>query len=651
MIIESDSDTEEEFYGKYKVDENVKKMVAQFKKNGISILDQLSEEQLSTILRETTKAYFNEQPIVTDNQYDIIKEYVEQKYPTNQVVAQVGAPITRNKVTLPYLMASMDKIKPDTNALTAWVSKYKGPYVLSCKLDGVSGLYTTEGPAPKLYTRGDGTIGQDISHLIPYLRLPKRKDVVIRGEFIIPKAVFDAKYKDKFANGRNMVAGIINHKSINAEVLKDLHFVAYELIKPIQKPSGQLSLLSKLDIEVVLWRAENMLSNELLSSLLVDWRENYAYEIDGVIVTNDLIYDRKPGNPDHAFAFKMVLSDQVAEAKVIDVIWTPSKDGYLKPRVQIEPISLGGVRIEYATGFNGAFINDNKVGVGALIELIRSGDVIPHIRKVSVPAEEAKMPAVPYKWNDTHVDIMLENLDTDETVREKVITGFFRGIGVEGLSSGNIARIVEAGFDSVPKILTMTVADFLKVEGFKEKTATKLYNGIRTSLDEASLVTIMSATNLFGRGFSEKRLELIMESYPDVLLSNDSPSQKVAKVTAIKGMATKTAEAFVERIPSFIKFMQECGLTNKLYKKDASIDIDTSHPLFGKSIVMTGFRDPAIQDALKKLGAKLGTSVSKQTFVVLVKHMDLAEDTGKALDAKKLGIPIMTPEEFVKKYL
>ena len=648
IIIQNDidSDSEDEFYSKYKVDENVKKMVLQFKKNGISVLEQFNEEQLSSILRESTKAYFNEQPILTDNQYDIIKEYIEEKYPTNQVVTQVGAPVTRNKVALPYLMASMDKIKPDTNALATWTARFKGPYVLSCKLDGVSGLYTTEGATPKLYTRGDGKVGQDISHLIPYLRLPTKKDLVIRGEFIIPKAVFDTKYKGKFANGRNMVAGVINHKTINIEVVQDLHFLAYELIKPIKKPSMQLSLLSKLDIEVVLWKSESGLSNELLSKTLVDWRENYVYEIDGVIVTDDNVYERKSGNPEHAFAFKMVLSDQIAEAKVVDVIWTPSKDGYLKPRVQIEPINLGGVRIEYATGFNGSFINDNKVGIGALIELIRSGDVIPHIRKVIVPAEEAKMPLVPYKWNDTHVDIMLEDLDSDETVREKVITGFFRGIGVEGLSSGNIARIVEAGFDSVPKILNMKIADFLKVEGFKEKTATKLYNGIREKLDSASLVQIMSASNLFGRGFSEKRLELIMDSYPDVLLSNESVTKKVAKVAAIKGMATKTAEAFVERIPNFIQFIQECGLENKLsYTKK---DLDTSHPLFGKTIVMTGFRDQDIQDIIKNVGAKLGTSVSKQTFLVLVKHLD--DDTGKTLEAKKLGIPIMTPEEFRNKF-
>jgi NAD-dependent DNA ligase len=590
---------------------------------------------------------------MTDNEYDILEDYIKEKYPSNQDTRKIGAPVEKNKVTLPYHMASMDKIKPDTNALTNWMKKYTGPYVLSCKLDGVSGLYTTEGKTPKLYTRGDGTVGQDISHLIPYLRLPKTKGVVIRGEFIIPKVIFETKYKTKFANPRNLVAGIINHKTVS-ETARDIHFVSYEVIKPVLKPSEQMDFLGTLDIERVLSKNEtkSTLTNELLSDTLIEWRESYTYEIDGVIVIDDKIYPRKPGNPEYAFAFKMVLSDQIAEAKVVDIIWTPSKDGYLKPRVQIEPINLGGVRIEYATGFNGAFINDNKVGIGAIIELIRSGDVIPHIRKVTVPAEESKMPSVPFKWNDTHVDVLLEDIQSDETVKEKVITGFFRGIGVEGLSSGNISRIVQTGFDSVPKIIKMSIPDFLTVEGFKEKMASKLYNGIKDKLTNASLVTIMSASNLFGRGFSEKKLELIMESYPDVLLSKESNTEKVRKIAAIKGMAQKTAEAFVERIPNFIEFIQEAKLNNKLSQLATQIQkqqIDETHPLFGKTIVMTGFRDTDIQEALKNVGAKLGSSVSKNTFVVLVK--DLSEDTGKAADARRLGVPLMTPEVFKEKYL
>ena len=645
LIIESDSEDEPE---NIVIHEPTRELIETFKTGGISFLQTLNENQLTSMLNLANVLYRNSQPIMTDNQFDILQDFITDKYPANKDARQIGAPVERNKATLPYFMGSMDKIKPDTAALTNWCAKYKGPYVLSCKLDGVSGLYTTDGATPKLYTRGDGKVGQDISHLIPHLRLPKTKGIVIRGEFIIPKQIFETKYKATFANPRNMVSGIVNHKTITASVA-DLHFVAYEVIKPDRKPSEQFAFLSTLDVEVVLHKFETTLTNDLLSQTLVDWRQNYSYEIDGVIVVDDAKYDRKIGNPDYAFAFKMVLSDQIAEAKVVDVIWTPSKDGYLKPRVQIEPINLGGVKIEYATGFNGAFIHDNKVGIGSIIELIRSGDVIPHIRKVTVQAEKGKMPTVPFKWNDTHVDIMLENIDSDETVREKNIAGFFKGIQVDGLGAGNIARIIQAGYDTVPKIIKMTEANLLGVEGFQKKTAAKLYNGIKEKIAAAPLITIMSASNVFGRGFSEKRLELIMEAHPDILISEDTPAQKVAKISAIKGMATKSAEAFVERIPHFLEFIVAAGIDSKLAVSNKKKTVDESHPLFGKSIVMTGFRDSELQEKLKNVGAKLGSSVSKNTFAVLVKDID--EDTGKAADARKLGIPLMTPEGFTAKYL
>jgi NAD-dependent DNA ligase len=428
--------------------------------------------------------------------------------------------------------------------------------------------------------------------------------------------------------------------------------VAYEVIKPVMKPSDQMGFIGRLNVDCVLYRSVPTISNNFLSELLVEWREKYEYEIDGIIVVNDKIHERNMGgNPEYAFAFKMVLSDQIAEAKVVDVIWTPSKDGYLKPRVRIEPIQLGGVQIEYATGFNAAFIKDNNIGIGSIIEIIRSGDVIPHIKKVTMGSEQPKMPSVPFKWNDTHVDIMLENIDTDETVREKVVAGFFRGIEVEGLSSGNIARIISAGFDTVPKILDMSIDDFLTVEGFKIKTATKLFEGIREKLNSASIVTLMAASNIFGRGFSSTKIELIMNEYPDILVSQESVSEKVKKVTGIKGMALKSAEAFVSNIGNFIAFIQECGLEDKLVVNksvNSAVMPSANNPLFGKTIVMTGFRNKDIEQKLKEMGAKLGSSVSKNTFLVLVKNLD--EDTGKAMDAKNLGIQLMTPEDFIAMY-
>jgi NAD-dependent DNA ligase len=627
-----------------------------FKTNGVSSLEPLTEDALGSMIKAANDNYYNLEPgqttILTDNEYDVLKEFIERKFPNNTAIQEIGAPIEKNKVVLPYNMPSMDKIKPDTGVLESWSKKYTGPYILSCKLDGVSGMYSTEASSEKLYTRGNGKVGQDVTHLIKFLKLPKIKDIVVRGEFIMPKKVFLDKYQTKFANPRNLVAGIVNSISTD-EKTKDLHFVAYEVIKPVLNPSEQMTFLKKSGFEVVQNAEESALTNKKLSDILVDWRSNYEYEIDGVIVTNDALYPRITGNPDHAFAFKMVLSDQMAEVKVVDVIWNASKDGYLKPRVQLEPVRLSGVTIEFATGFNAAFIENNMIGVGAIVKLIRSGDVIPYIKEVIVPATIAKMPTVAYKWNETHVDIILENLEDNSSVLEKNITGFFRGIEVDGLSVGNVSKLVKAGFDSIPKIIAMSKDDFLTVDGFKEKTAAKLHKGIKDRLTAVSIGIIMSASNLFGRGFSDKKIDLVLaEVGMGILTSTESVADKKKRIAAIKGMAVKTADLFVESIPRFLTFLDECGLRGKLIpsgsaKKDEEKQ-DESHPLYKKSIVMTGSRDKILEKRLVELGAIMGSSVSKNTFAVITD--DLESDSSKVQNAKKLGIPLFTIQSFKDNY-
>ena len=126
-------------------------------------------------------------------------------------------------------------------------------------------------------------------------------------------------------------------------------------------------------------------------------------------VNDDKIHPRRNKNPDHAFAFKMFLGDQIAEVKVLDVIYTASKDGYLKPVVRVEPVNIRGVTIEFVTAHNAKFIQDNNIGVGAIIQLIRSGDVIPKIQAVIQQADEPMMPSGEWKWNETKVDALLES--------------------------------------------------------------------------------------------------------------------------------------------------------------------------------------------------------------------------------------------------
>ena len=614
-----------------------------FANKGISVLDSLSEKELGDMIKAANTAFHEKgKPLISDNAYDIMREYVEKKYPDNVALKDVGAPIVKNKAKLPYEMWSMDKIKPDSGVLESWKTKYSGPYVISCKLDGVSGLYTTENGESKLYTRGDGKVGQDISHMIPFLQLPDVKGVVMRGEFIIKKSVFESKYKSSFANPRNLVAGIVNQKTKDANKYGDIKFVAYELIKHPDytheqlKPSVQMNLLEQMNVEAVQNRVLSFseLTNTNLSDILVNWRGNYGYEIDGIIVCNDAVYERTSGNPKHAFAFKMVLSDQVAEAHVVDVLWSASKDGYLKPRVQVEPVVLGGVTITYATGFNAAFIEKNRIGVGAVIMLVRSGDVIPYIKSVTVAAEKAKMPEMEYVYNDTGVDIMLKDKGSSSVVLEKTITLFFKGIEVDGMGPGNVKKLIDAGYNSICKIVHITKEQLLGVEGFKDKTAEKLHSGIQVAIENASLVTLAAVSNTMGRGFSEKKIQVILDAYPQIF--KDSSVQNVGTLSKIKGIEQKTAQVFVENIPKFIEFLRECNLLDKLEQRAVKIK---THPLSGKTIVMTGFRDKDLEKKFKEIGVKLGSSVSKNTDILLVKSME--HSSSKIDEAKKLGIEII----------
>ena len=162
----------------------------------------------------------------------------------------------------------------------------------------------------------------------------------------------------------------------------------------------------------------------------------------------------------------------------------------------------------------------------------------------------------------------------------------------------------------------------------------------------------MSASNLFGRGFSDKKIDLILaEVGMGVLTSTESVVDKKKRIAAIKGMAVKTADLFVESIPRFLAFLDECGLRGKLIKNGSIKKSDTkdeSHPLYKKSIVMTGSRDKVLEKKLVEIGAVIGSSVSKNTFAVITD--DLESDSSKVQNAKKLGVPLFIVQGFKDRY-
>ena len=632
-------------------------LIENFKMQGYISLCMLTEINLTNMLKIANDEYYcNGISIMTDAQYDILREYTLSIYPEN-ITAQKGhascvinLKIDKNKILLPYEMWSMDKIKPDTNALSKWLVNYNTDnYVISCKLDGVSGLYVYENDSQKLYTRGNGTIGQDISHIIPYIKVPNIKNIAIRGEFVISKQKFTEKYSADFANSRNFVAGLINKKTIDSDKLQDIDFVIYEIINYTTSltPLQQLIFLEKENVEVVQYDVFNNISNQLLSDILIAWRNSYKYEIDGVICTYNNIYQRKTGNPEHSFAFKMILTEQIAEAKVVNVLWSPSKDGFLKPRIQIEPVILGGAKIEFTTGFNGKFINDNKIGIGAIVKIIRSGDVIPTIISVSSSAPEALMP-LEYTWTESNVDIMVINKSENIIVKEKIFEVFFKTIGVEGFKSGKINKVIAAGYDTIPKILQMNIEHFENIDGFAHLSSTQIYNSIHEKIEEASLLTLMVASN-FARGICFKKIKSILDKVPDILTNNDSIEEKIQRIENIKGIAHLTATKFIESIPDFIEFLTTANLLSKLSNIQVIKCIDDKqHILYRKQLVITGCKQQPMRDYIESKGGEVSNNVTANTFMVITKNNSIS--TTKTNTALQKNITIITEELFIKNY-
>lgn len=633
----------------------IKLLIKSFKKNGETLLNKLNENQVENVIVFADEQYYNKnKPVMSDEEYDVLREWAVDKFPKNKIINQghegINLIACKEKVKLPYFLGSMDKIKPDTKVLNNWLKKYKDNFVISAKLDGMSALYLNEDGTDKLFTRGCGNYGFDISHLIPYVKLPKMNEKVVRGELIISKKNFK-KFDKEYSNERSFAAAMVNGKKLEKNKVKFLDFVAYEVIKPEMKPSNQYKFLKLQKFITVIHLEIKNVDQDILSEYLTKWREKYDYIIDGVICVHNKIYPRKEkGNPSHAFAFKKVLTDQIVESKVIDVIWSKTQYGYVKPKIKMQPVKIGGVKIQYATAHNAKYIKDNNIGIGSVIQVVRSGDVIPKVHKVVKQATEAKMPNsdMGVKWNATGVDLILVDKNNDETVKNKTILGFFKKIQVDGLKQGNINKIIQAGFNEIHKILSMTVDDFMKIPGFKEKMSTKIYNSIQYQINNISLPTLMDASNIFGHGMGESRIKLVLQEFPDILITKESNQEKREQVMEIDGFAEKTAMKFVKNIQKFNKFLKEINMTDRsVYKINKNID--TNHALYEKKILLTGFRDDDILSKIRSVGANISTSVSKNLNILIIKDNNVK--SSKLNKAKTFdNIEILTKTEFITKY-
>lgn len=617
-------------------------------------------DELAALLKQASYAYYNtSKALLRDEVFDIAERHLEKIAPEHPFLTEdIGAVVLEeNKVPLPYFLGSLDKIKDEGDkAIAKYLAKHKtGDFIISHKLDGNSALivYDKTSHKQRMYSRGDGKDGQDITKLLTHVKVPTlpQQQLAVRGELVISKKNWET-IKDQGANARNMVAGVMHAKKANKAVASVVDFVAYELLSPVMQHGDALKFLETLGFNVVHHarhpRADITVEN--LSKILVHERAHSAYEIDGIVVTQDAInIPPKEKNPKYAFAFKSILTQDEAEVTVSSVEWRISKDGYIKPTIVFPAVTIAGASIQRATGINASFIEKNVIGIGARVVIIRSGDVIPKVVRVTRPAPGGPMmPTVQYVWNETHVDIITKENNSDEQCFSNLVH-FTKSLSLKGVAEGTVKKLFNAGYNTVPKLLKLQVSDIIKIEGFKTLSATAVVKSL-AGVHTAPRIDLMKASNLFGRCIGERKIKVIVKAFPGLLTCDlDSLGLTHADLMTVDGIGQATATSFLEGIAAFKKFLEDIGLctdtpTPTPIPKPAPAPKTVDMKFTGQTIVFTGFRNKEWESKIEAAGGKVSSSISRNTTLVVA--ADPHENTTKLNKARDLSIPITSKTAF-----
>ena len=601
-------------------------------------------DQLKNRIKEANEAYRIGKPVMSDSEYDILIEELAEMSPEDELLSVVGHEILdeTRKARLPIPMASMNKIKT-LDEIKDWQRLKLIPnaveIICTPKYDGLS--LCVDEVIGEAITRGDGLYGQrstehyrlignhlDINNIFSYSY----------GEVIMPKQVFLDKYSNDFANPRNLVAGLINSKTVS-ESLRDCNFIKYGAVTAKNTFTTKKELLDSLNERQETKVAYHVcgildLSEDLLISLFKEWSEDY--EIDGIILeVNNLATqeslgrETSSGNPVWARAFKHESFEQKAESEVIGISWNISKNGLLKPIIHINPIRLDGVTVSNVTGNNARFVKDMGIGVGAKVIVKRSGMVIPKIVDVvqTVDFIEPTIEGIDVIWNEAGIELI--TLTETEDQKLKKIVAFFEILEADNVGEGVVTQLWDAGYKTIKDVLNITVDQLESIDRFGKRKAKIVFDSIKKSITGVQLSKIQHASGVFP-GLGSKKL---------ALLEHFDGKPTIDQVMEIEGFAEISARTFVDNYDIFRTFVE--GLPVTIEQKVEVVLAGTD--LVGKTFVFTGVRRKDLEEVIVSRGGVIGGSVSKNTTYLVMKEK--GSGSSKETKAISLGVVILIVEE------
>ncbi len=612
----------------------------------------LSDAELVEFLEVANAFYRGGEQIITDAEYDFtfIAE-LRIRNPGHPFLRAVEpeAAFVGKTVELPARMLSTEKAYTE-DAIKKWVNRIKKAAEeiainsnelvvrLTPKLDGFAAYDDGE----RLYTRGDGKRGTDITRVI-------RRGLVVAnggsrglgaGEIVVAKDYFEKHLSKHFENARNFQASVVKEKELEehaAKAIKDKAAVFYPFAS---LPSWKMTYKEMKE------NYDNII-NEIWNSV--------DYDVDGVIfeIINDEL-KKYMGATRHHHRWQIAFKENVDKAKVevLRVVPQTSRTGRVNPVVEVKPTRLSGAMIHRVTAHHYGMVKEKGIGKGAVIELVRSGEVIPKIERViksvtpeipeSCPGPGCKTELV---WDGDYL-FCTNNIECPAQITHTV-EHFFRVLGnIDGFGPATIEKLYEHGVRTVPEIYRLTVDDF-KEYGFGPKQAENLYNQLKRSRHEAiEAWRFLAAFGVFrmGTGNCEK---LLTHYRLDEIFNLE-----IEDISSVEGFAEKTSEVVVRGLKkirsTFYRIYDLPFNLERTLLVSEQMESGEISAIFAKLIVFSGTMKHGsrtdMQAEAKKLGAKVGSAVTGKTDY-LVAGEKVGEAKISAAESK--GIKVISEEEYL----
>ena len=638
------------------------------------------KELVELLNRYAYEYYTKDTPSVSDSEYDqLYRELVEletahpdeilPESPTHRVGGVVLKGFTKYQHQYPLYSLQDAFSREELEAFDQRVRKEfpSISYVCELKIDGLSISLTYEnGVLVTGATRGDGSVGEDITENLKRVRdiplvLPEPVNITVRGECYMPRASFDRvnqirqeNGEPEFANPRNAAAGTLRQLDTKIVAKRNLATFLYQEVSPTDQSSqeGVLEKLARLGFVVNQERvlAEDMEQIWDFIQKVAQLREDLPYDIDGIVIkVNDLAVQEELGftvkAPKWAVAYKFPAEEK--EAKILSVDWTVGRTGVVTPTANLTPIQLAGTTVSRATLHNVDYIAEKDIHQDDTVIVYKAGDIIPAVLRVVKDKRVSDQAlAIP-----THCpSCQSELLHFEDEVALRCINPLCPAQMKEGLNhfasrdamniTGLGPAVVEKLFaaqlvEDVAGIYRLTVEDLLTLEGFKEKSAEKLYEAIQASKENSA------EKLLFGLGIrhvGSKVSQILLQEFHDLDQLATADPERIASIDSLGMVVAESLKRYFAQEGSkrLLQELKEAGVNLSYLGEKVAADAVLS----GMTVVLTGKLERLTRSEakakLESLGAKVTGSVSKKTDLVVA-----GSDAGSKLTkAQELGIQV-----------